>query len=141
MLDLWSNSLGSSGVYKDASSVVDKVDGASVFDERDSGVVRECNVLTICKDGVDDQYFAAAATLFLDLANRDALSSAESNLMRSFERLLCNSIERMQEANISATREIAVGTNRGRLTAKDLMTEVERVLSRASGSLSLLERL
>jgi hypothetical protein len=37
-------------------------------------------------------------------------------------------------------RDIGVGT-RSKITSKDLMTEVERVLTKASGAMSLLERL
>ena len=36
---------------------------------------------------------------------------------------------------------VGPGPKRGRIGAKDLMSEVERVLSRAGGGLSLLDRL
>ncbi len=98
------------------------------------------NIVTISSQGAeqDDQYFAAAATMLVDLANTDGeLSHAESNMLRSFERVLANSIERNVNASVAGT----LGGRTARLTAKDLMSEVERVLSKASGAMSLLERL
>ena len=77
--------------------------------------------------------------MLLDLANTDGeLSHAESNMMRSFERVLANSIEKSVNASIAGG---SLAGRTARLTAKDLMTEVERVLTKASGAMSLLERL
>ncbi len=46
-----------------------------------------------------------------------------------------------QEAVARETCDVGVGRGRGKLSARDLMTEVERVLSRSNSGMTLLERL
>lgn len=48
-----------------------------------------------------------------------------------------------KEIDVREAKDVGVGPGpkRGRIGAKDLMSEVERVLSRAGGGLSLLDRL
>lgn len=54
--------------------------------------------------------------------------------------MLVGSIVR-QEAVARETRDVGAGRGRGKLSARDLMTEVERVLSRSNSGMTLLERL
>ncbi len=121
LLSMWNNSLGEAQKYGP----------------------RSVNIVTIgeqANEYGDERYIAAAATMLLDLANASTeLSHAEGNLMRSVERVLANSIER--NVNASVHGGSAAGRSGVRLTAKDLMSEVERVLTKASGAMSLLERL
>jgi hypothetical protein len=60
--------------------------------------------------------------------------------MSDVEGLLASSLVRI-EIEARETRDVASGKRGTKIGAKDLMTEVERVLSRASGGLSLLDRL
>lgn len=46
-----------------------------------------------------------------------------------------------EEIRVRETRDVGVGKRGSKITGRDLMTEAERVLSKASGGLSLLERL
>ena len=68
------------------------------------------------------------------------LSASESTLLQGFTYCLQKSIERGNKNIVYGVRDIGVGT-RSKLTTRDLMTEVERVLTKASGAMSLLERL
>lgn len=68
------------------------------------------------------------------------LSVSESTLLQGFTYCLQKSIERGNKNVIYGVRDIGVGT-KSKLTTRDLMTEVERVLTKASGAMSLLERL
>jgi hypothetical protein len=83
----------------------------------------------------------AATELIYDLVSQPhELSAAEADLLQGFTYCLQKSIERGGRHLVFGLRDIGTGT-RTRLSAKDLMTEVERVLTKASGSMSLLERL
>ncbi len=120
LLSMWNNSLGEAQKYGPKS----------------------VNIVTISEQANeqgDEQYIAAAATMLLDLANTNAeLSHAEGNLM-TVERVLANSIERNVNAIVHGGS--AAGRSGVHLTAKDLMSGEERVLTKASGAMSLLERL
>ena len=72
--------------------------------------------------------------------NPDGSFRSESEFIKGVESMLVGSIVR-QEAVARETRDVGVGRGRGKLSARDLMTEVERVLSRSNSGMTLLERL
>jgi hypothetical protein len=76
----------------------------------------------------------------IDISADEKANDREREFVRGVQGLLVSSLVR-EEVVARETRDVGSGKRGTRIGAKDLMTEVERVLSRASGGLSLLDRL
>lgn len=87
----------------------------------------------------DESVLAVVAEGVLRVATQALLDKDESEFIKGVENMLVSSIVR-QEAAARETRDVGSG-RRGKLSARDLMTEVERVLSRSNSGMTLLERL
>ncbi len=87
----------------------------------------------------DESVMALVANAIIDLAGKPVLVGKDSEFMKGVESMLVGSIVR-QESVARETRDVGSG-RRSKLSARDLMTEVERVLSRSNSGMSLLERL
>lgn len=102
----------------------------------------EANVVTVPKltGNIDWEVFAQHVE---SMSKSDALTDGCVYFLRGCSMVIADSLRREMEANAQErrvpTRDAAVG--RGRVSNRDLMTEVERVLTKASGAMSLYERL
>lgn len=76
----------------------------------------------------------------IDMSSDERASEREREFIKGIRGLLVSSLVR-EEITARETRDVGSGRRGAKIGAKDLMTEVERVLSRASGGLSLLDRL
>lgn len=81
-----------------------------------------------------DNECSEVATHLEYLAVKSVLTSAERGLV-------LGATHAIKEHLTRETRDVGVGTARGRFTVKELLTEAERVLLRSAGGMSLLERL
>lgn len=99
------------------------------------------NVVTVPR-GADEVNWDVVSDCVASMMTAKKLSDGCVYFLRSTNMAVANSLEREYSANAErrvTTRD--VGAGRSRVSHKDLMSEVERVLSKASGALSLLERL
>lgn len=65
---------------------------------------------------------------------KSSLNDAERSLVLGATHALKDHLAR-------EVRDTGMGTGRGRLTAKDLLSDAERILLRSAGGMSLLDRL